>query len=433
MLRSATRDFQIRTEVGDNTHYQQWISHLTRAVAAAKGEELPTADDNGDELGQVEEIKSIHRVFRDDEPVGIVLVELDTDDGGFLVAVESLLEGGQAERQEQELTRENQQASEGAQPQCMKPGLVLVEINDQSVQGWRYADVVPLLAARPLGLRFREDAVCEQMLKALPPLANVNSVASPRAISRDDTDSSEATAAGTEDLATTERVSLWQASLSGAAVGTTTSGDHAPLVLVLLARMLRQNDQEFFSSVEIFAREPNCTLASDLKHCLCTVTTEDELLQAIGSDENETLARAAGDPYVLSKMFLQFLREWPGGILRDIDHEALLDCDSEDSALELLGGLAETEQDIMNVTIALLVEVGEQQETNQMGHGELAVQLAAALTSCVTIPTESSYSASAPTAELGSGTGLVLRLELDSESVEVFIFILMDFWADNIR
>eukprot|EP01043_Picozoa_sp_COSAG02_P030904 COSAG02_NODE_1995_length_10156_cov_54.624242_7_plen_536_part_00 len=429
-LRSATRDFRIRTEVGDNTHYQQWVTHLTRAVAAAKGEELPTVDDNSDEEDLVEAMKSIRRVFQDDEPVGIVLVELDTDDGGFLVAVESLLEGGQAERQEQEQEREHQ-AGEGTQPQCIRPGLVLVEINKKNVQGWRYADVVPLLAARPLALRFRDDAVCAQMLKSLPPLANATSITSPRAISRDSANSSEATAAGTGGLVTTERVSLWQNSLSGAAVDTATSGDDAPLVLVLLARMLRQNDQEFFSAVEIFAREPNRTLVSELRHCLCTVTSEEELQQVI-SDDSEAVGRAAGDPYVLSATFLQFLREWPGGILRDIDPEALLECDSEDGALELLGALGEPEQDIMNATIALLVEVGEHQETNQMGHGELAVQLAAALTSCLTSSTDPSDSGSAPTG-LGNSAGLVMRLELDAEAVEVFIYILIDFWAENIH
>jgi hypothetical protein len=188
--------------------------------------------------------------------------------------------------------------------------------------------------------------------------------------------------------------------------------------------------------VELFAREPNRTLFSELRHCLCTVGTEDGLLQAIDSGGNEMVARAARDPYVLSAMYLQFLREWPGGVLREVDPEALLECDSEDRALQLLGALAEPEQDILNASIALLVEVSEHQATNQMGHGELAVQLAAALTSCVTTPA-SPDSALAPTSGLAeatsSGRGLVMRLELDAEAVEVFVYILIDFWAENIH
>lgn len=435
-LRSPTRDFHMRTEVGGNTHYEQWIAHLSRAVAAAKGEELPAVDEELSEE-QADTTQIIRRVFRDDAPVGIVLVELDADDGGFLVAVESLLEGGQAERQEHELELERQQAGEGTQPQCcVRPGLVLVEINGRNVRGVRYADVVLLLAARPLDLRFCEYALCERQLNALPPLANDDAlVAAVSSLSSGGGDSSASTATEAEGVIA-KRDSLWQSSLSGAALGTAASGDDAPLALVVLARMLSQNGQEFFSAVELFAREPNRTLFSELRHCLCTVATEDGLLQAIDSDGNEMVARAARDPYVLSAMYLQFLREWPGGVLREIDPEVLLECDSEDRALELLGALAEPEQDILNASIALLVEVSEHQATNQMGHGELAVQLAAALTSCVTTPARPD-SALAPTSGLAeatsSGRGLVMRLELDAEAVEVFVYILIDFWAENIH
>ena len=433
-LRSPTRDFHIRTEVGGNTHYEQWIAHLSRAVAAAKGEELPVEELNED---QADATQLIRRVFRDDAPVGIVLVELDAEDGGFLVAVESLLEGGQAERQEHELELERQQAGERTQPQCcLRPGLVLVEINGRNVRGLRYAEVVLLLAARPLDLCFCEDALCERQLKALPPLANYDApVATVSPLPSGGDDSSASTAAEPGGVIA-NRDSLWQSSLSGTALGTAASGDDAPLALVVLARMLSQNGQELFSAVELFAREPNRTLFSELRLCLCTVATEDGLRQAIDSGGNEMVARAARDPYVLSAMYLQFLREWPGGVLRDIDPEALLECDSEDRALELLGALAEPEQDILNASIALLVEVSEHQATNQMGHGELAVQLAAALTSCVTTPA-SPDTGLAPTSGLAeatsSGRGFVMRLELDAEAVEVFIYILIDFWAENIH
>jgi|EP01046_Picozoa_sp_COSAG06_P016494 hypothetical protein len=488
MLRSATRDFHMRTEVGDSKHTQQWITHLSRAVAVAKGEELPAtvaddsdSDEEPDSEGGTAAAAAaaakhrVHRrVFQDDAPIGIVLVELQEEGGKILVAVESILEGGQAERQEQERDQQQQQQS-GKGPDfsshySIRPGLVLVEVNAQSVLGWPYTDVVPLLAARPLALGFCEDVTCERLLMMLPPLINVAPVtaattsgaASAVVTYTGDGDGAGASADGellgaatTATTATAAAVtpgltaaaaaaaaaaatSLWESSLNGEALGTAASGDDAPLVLVLLADMLREEGADHYQAIEIFAREPNPTLFSELRHCLCTVTTEHELRNAVESGENETVAAAAADPYVLSALFLAFLREWPGGVLRDIDIDGLMACGGEDDALELLGGLAEAEQDALNAAVALVVEASEEEAVNRMGHAELAVELAAALTSCASTPPIAS-AANAESGEQGepgrvsSSARLDLRIELDPDSVQVFVYVLIDFWAEHIH
>lgn len=447
-LRSEARDFHMRTESGDTKHYNQWLEHLKRAVAAAKGEDqIEDAVRDSDDVDSVDGLSHlsvsaaalqlrrrqfsadqhrkqqlVHRwCFREESSVGIVLVELEGSSGAKLVAVESVVVGGQAHQQSSCPGRK------------IGPGLVLVEVNAKDVYGWPYVDVVPLLSSRPLALGFCEDAECGRMVgmvsllvtpadadadgaaavsEGLPPMPRPSMAMSDAA--GDDSDDDDG-----DDVSQ----SLWESSLHGHAVRKAPSGDDAPVVLVLLADRLRSLG--LLGAVEIFAREADATSLSEMRYCLRTATTQEELQSQIDAGGNATLTAAASDPYVLSALYLGFLSEWPGGVLLDIDAEDLMSCETEDDALELLGAMAEPEQDLMNCVIALMTEVADEEESNRMGHAELSVELAATLASCSRGPSAARESALFADQDL--------HVELEAEAVEVFAYMLIDFWAEHIR
>ena len=142
-------------------------------------------------------------------------------------------------------------------------------------------------------------------------------------------------------------------------------------------------------SVEVFAREPDESELRSLKREFEGAASADAVLTC----------RDSYSPYAISALVKQFLKEWPGGLLSQLDDAALAACEDEDAALELLSELPEREQDALNAVIGLAAEVSHFEEQNLMSVAELSVALAE-----------------------------VLHGGLEQEDVQVLIYSLIEFW-----
>ena len=375
-LRSETRELALRTEESDHTGRQQWVKTLERTIAIAKGEIEEEEEEEEEEAAAVDQEEVWHFLFEDDEPIGLVLVELAAEESDALdhavVAIEAVVEGGQAARLH----------GDDGDGMSLRAGLALVEIGAQDVRGWAYAECIPLLGERPLRLGFCRDAEGDRLLWR-PALE----LAEEAAAGGGGGGAAEPAAAGGSSAQ-----SIWRRSLDGALLAPTPSGDDAPLVLVLLADWLRFEPvpgSSGLQSVEVFAREPD---ESELR------ALQQEFEGAASADA-VLACRDSYSPYAISALVKQFLQEWPGGLLSQLDDAALAACEDEDAALELLSELPEREQDALNAVIGLAAECSHFEKKNLMSVAELAVALAE-----------------------------VLHGSLEQEDVQVLIYSLIEFW-----